>query len=75
MENETNAHTMITRSKQKIIEETESKDKHIVFERVDSNGNLADLIDDSEPVDFDENLLKKEIDRLRGGSPKKNKIT
>ena len=73
MENETNAHTMITRSKQKIIEETESKDKHIVFERVDSNGNLADLIDDSEPVDFDENLLKKEIDRLRGGSPKKTK--
>ena len=32
-----------------------------------------DLIDDSEPSDFDENLLKKEIERIRGGSPKKTK--
>ena len=32
-----------------------------------------DLIDDSEPVDFDSNLLKKEIERLRGGSPQKNR--
>ena len=73
MENEDNSHIMITRSKQKMIEETENKDKHLVFERVDSNGNLSDLIDDSEPIDFDENLLKKEIERLRGGSPKKTK--
>ena len=74
MENGINSHIMITRSKQKMIEEIEiEKDKHTVFERVDSNGNLADLIDDSGPVDFDENLLKKEIDRLRGGSPQKTR--
>ena len=73
MENETNSHSMITRSKKKLMDDTEVKDKNLVFERVDSNGNLMDLIDDSEPTDFDENLLKKEIDRLRGGSPKKTR--
>ena len=39
MENEANSHIMITRSKQKNMEDIESKDKHLVFERVDSNGN------------------------------------
>ena len=73
MENEDNDHKMITRSKQKIIEEIEPTDKHLVFERIDSNGDLSDLVDDSEPCDFDEALLKKEIDRLRGVSPKKIK--
>ena len=73
MEDENNGHNMITRSKKKMMEEVEEKDKHLVFERVDSNGNLMDLIDDSEPVDFDSNLLKKEIERLRGGSPQKNR--
>ena len=29
-----------------------------------------DLIDDSEPADFDEEMLKKEIERLRGGGSK-----
>ena len=48
MENESNTHIMITRSKQKNIEDVEPKDKHLVFERVDSNGNLSDLIDDSD---------------------------
>jgi ATP-dependent Lon protease len=73
MENEDNDHKMITRSKQKMIEEIEPTDKHLVFERIDSNGDLSDLVDDSEPCDFDEALLKKEIDRLRGVSPKKIK--
>ena len=73
MEDENNGHNMITRSKKKMMEEVEEKDKHLVFERVDSNGNLMDLIDDSEPVDFDSNILKKEIERLRGGSPQKNR--
>ena len=73
MENEDNDHKMITRSKQKIIEEIEPTDKHLVFERIDSNGDLSDLVDDSEPCDFDEALLKKEVDRLRGISPKKIK--
>lgn len=73
MENEGNDHKMITRSKQKIIEEIEPTDKHLVFERIDSNGDLSDLVDDSEPCDFDEALLKKEVDRLRGISPKKIK--
>tara|TARA_Y100000817_G_scaffold274120_1_gene234202 strand:- start:519 stop:2375 length:1857 start_codon:yes stop_codon:yes gene_type:complete len=74
MESDANSHIMITRSKQKIIEELEPKDnKNLIFEKVDSSGNLMDLIDDSEPADFDENLLKREIERLRGGSPKKTK--
>jgi ATP-dependent Lon protease len=68
-----NAHSMITRSKQKLMEENDSNDKKITFEQVDSNGNLMDLIDDSEASEFDEKLLKKEIERLRGGSPKKVK--
>ena len=74
MESDANSHIMITRSKQKIIEELEPKDnKNLIFEKVDSSGNLMDLIDDSEPADFDENLLKREIERIRGGSPKKTK--
>ena len=59
MENEISSHIMITRSKQKAIEAIEGNDKHIVFEKVDSNGNLMDLIDDSGPVEFDGDLLKK----------------
>ena len=52
MEDENNGHNMITRSKKKMMEEVEEKDKHLVFERVDSNGNLMDLIDDSEIKNF-----------------------
>ena len=73
MENENN-HSMVTRSKKKNNDAEEEKDnKSLILEKVDSNGNLLDLIDDSEPADFDENMLKKEIERLRGGSPKKAK--
>ena len=79
MENETNSHNMITRSKKKNIDEEPEKENKIVLEKVDSSGNLMDLIDDSGSSDFDEEMLKKEIERLRGGiskkgsSPKKGK--
>jgi ATP-dependent Lon protease len=78
MENETNSHNMITRSKKKNLDEEPEKDNKLILEKVDSSGNLMDLIDDSEQSDFDEEMLKKEIERLRGGikkgsSPKKGK--
>jgi hypothetical protein len=73
MDNEKNTHNMITRSKKNNLDEEPENDKKLVLEKVDSNGNLMDLIDDSEPGDFDELMLKKEIERLRGGSPKKSK--
>ena len=71
-------HNMVTRSKQKSIEVDDmavssSNGPKLIFEKVDSSGNLMDIIDDSEPIDFDGVLLKKEIDRLRGVSPKKVK--
>jgi len=71
MENETNSHNMITRSKKKNIDEEPEKENKIVLEKVDSSGNLMDLIDDSGSSDFDEEMLKKEIERLRGGISKK----
>ena len=73
MDNEKNTHNMITRSKKNNLDEEAENDNKRVLEKVDSNGNLMDLIDDSEPGDFDELMLKKEIERLRGGSPKKSK--
>lgn len=73
MENESNSHNMITRSKKKNIDEDNEKENKLVLEKVDSSGNLMDLIDDSEPADIDEEMLKKEIERLRGGSPKKGR--
>ena len=71
MDNEKNTHIMITRSKKNNLDEEPENDNKLVLEKVDSSGNLMDLIDDSEQTDFDESLLKKEIERLRGGSPKK----
>ena len=62
---------MITRSKKKNLDEEPEKDNKLVLEKVDSSGNLMDLIDDSEPADFDEEMLKKEIERLRGGGSKR----
>ena len=73
MDNEKNTHNMITRSKKNNLDEEAENDNKRVLEKVDSNGDLMDLIDDSEPGDFDELMLKKEIERLRGGSPKKSK--
>ena len=70
-------HNMITRSKQQSIEDKIDTTPKLIFEKVDSTGNLMDLIDDTAPQDFDEGLLKKELDRLRGASssrsPKKVK--
>lgn len=73
MDNEQNTHIMITRSKKNNLDEGPENDNKLVLEKVDSSGNLMDLIDDSEQSDFDESMLKKEIERLRGGSPKKSK--
>ena len=61
---------MITRSKKNNLDEEPENDNKLVLEKVDSSGNLMDLIDDSEQTDFDESLLKEKIERLRGGSPK-----
>ena len=77
MEDEKTTHNMITRSKQQSIEDKIDTTPKLIFEKVDSTGNLMDLIDDTAPQDFDEGLLKKELDRLRGASssrsPKKVK--
>jgi ATP-dependent Lon protease len=77
MEDEKTTHNMITRSKQQSIEDKIDASPKLIFEKVDSTGNLMDLIDDTAPQDFDEGLLKKELDRLRGASssrsPKKVK--
>lgn len=70
MDDEKNNHNMITRSKKNNLDEEPGNDNKLVLEKVDSSGNLMDLIDDSEPSDFDESMLKKEIERLRGGSKK-----
>ena len=69
-EKETNIHSMITRSKKSKLD-NENDEKKIEYERVDSNGNLLDLIDDSEQTDFDNEMFQKELLRLRGVIPTK----
>ena len=50
---------MITRSKKRILMKIPEKDNKLVLEKVDSSGNLMDLIDDSEQADFDEEMFQK----------------
>ena len=66
----TNNHSMITRSKKKNGAEmyTIDNDTQCDYEKIDKDGNLLDLIDDSENTDFDNEMFQKELSRLRGGA-------
>lgn len=76
-EKSNNNHGMITRSKKKKMDETDNNNVSLQIEEcedIDENGNLKDLIDDSNPsLDFDNEMFQKELSRLRGGSPIKKK--
>ena len=69
-------HSMITRSKQKII--GGNPPSNIPEDDVDENGNLKGLIDYECDEEFDNEMFQNELKRLRGGkvnpfhsSPKK----
>ena len=85
MDDPTNTHSMVTRSKKndcnnELYTVDEDKKCELVYEQVDNDGNLTDLIDSSCNADFDNDMFQKELLRLRGNkhlinsnSPKKNK--
>ena len=66
-----NKHQMITRSKKKQTDNTISNDNNNntdeEYDEIDENGNLKDFIehDSSDDEDFDEDMYKQEINRLR----------
>ena len=75
MVDKTNKHEMITRSKKNSIDESDNISLEIEdYEEMDNDGNLKELIDDNNPeLDFDNEMFRNEISRLRGNSPIKNK--
>ena len=63
-----NNHSMITRSKKRKGESIYVIDEEndCNYEQIDKDGNLLDLIDDTEKTDFDNKMFQKELSRLRG---------
>jgi len=67
-------HKYFTRSKNKLSENNENKDNIENFNNeLDEYGNLKDFIDYDCDDDYDEKLLQKEINRLRGNRNYNNK--
>ena len=71
-----NNHSMITRSKKNKIDENDNNISLQIEDcnDIDENGNIKELIDDSNStLDFDNEMFQKELARLRGDSPLKRK--
>lgn len=58
-------HSMITRSKQKMID-IQSPPPQLPEEDIDEHGNVSDLIDYECDEEFDNEMFQKELNRLRG---------
>ena len=66
-----NNHSMVTRSKRKNGEEIYKEEDGNVYESFDKDGNLIDLIDDTDNTDFDNRMFQKELSRLKGSHQRK----
>ena len=65
MNNTNNEHSMITRSKKKQLEDKPIDENNSdIFETLDENGNLIDLIDNDCESDFDNKIKRLSIDHL-----------
>ena len=68
-----NNHSMVTRSKRKNGEEIYKEEDGDVYESFDKDGNLIDLIDDTDNTDFDNRMFQKELSRLKGSPQRKRR--